>query len=72
MSPLKVPAVSFQWMMDTSHAEPEAELEPVAPVARQNVRAPEVPGEEAPARPRVVHFPRCECGTSGIVCACSD
>lgn len=29
----------------------------------------EVPAEE---RPRVVHFPHCECGTSGVVCSCSD
>lgn len=27
---------------------------------------------EASQRPRAVHFPSCECGTSGVVCSCAD
>jgi hypothetical protein len=41
----------------------------------RKVAAPEAAeqvDEEPPTPPRVVHVPRCECGTSGVVCSCAE
>lgn len=75
--PRKVTPLAFHSPEEASQAEPDRapskpRIEPRIsrlPPPLVEVAAVQEPVEE---RPRVVHFPHCECGTSGVVCACSD
>jgi hypothetical protein len=73
---IRAPQVAFHATGESAQAEPE----PTREASRnQSVRPPsfaaptEIAEEETPVvSPHTVHFPRCECGTSGVVCACTD
>jgi hypothetical protein len=74
--PARAPQVSFNVMTATAHAEPEQAATTPGYVPRR-AASPKAPQEQedqspAPERPKKVHLPRCECGISAIVCACSD
>jgi len=67
--------VSFQVMSGAAQAEPEPALvPPPKPPAQRQVPPSETKTElpPPPQNPTKVHLPRCECGISAIVCACSD
>lgn len=73
----KAPRVSFYGTFESARAEPDSSITPARIVRAENpARALSEEVEEvappAAETPRVVHFPRCECGTSGVVCTCSD
>jgi hypothetical protein len=76
-SSVKAKHISFELVAGTTYAEPELETEeeqgPSKP-ARQDKRSdPDTDGEAQSTKPPpVVHWPRCECGTSAVVCTCSD
>lgn len=74
---MKAAPIAFQFPEEAGQAEPdwvdskprvkEPNPKPIAqPAFLTEVEVPVV------APPRVVHFPHCECGTSGVVCSCSD
>ncbi len=72
--------LSFHGRSGEVRAEPERQI--ASPVTKRpallveqlvedsSLDEEELPSEEA--APRVIHFPKCECGTSGVVCTCSD
>lgn len=73
----KAPPLFFHGAFESGRAEPDALTESarsVRPESPASATPEEVEEAEpsAPETPRVVHFPRCECGTSGVVCTCSD
>lgn len=68
--------LSFELVSGPAYAEPEIGPEQeraAAPAKPRPVsKADKDEDGQAAEPPRVVHFPRCECGTSAIVCTCSD
>lgn len=73
----EAPRLSFYSTLEPSSAEPDPLIEPsrnVRPEMRPEAPSGEVEEAErlAAETPRVIHFPRCECGTSDVVCTCSD
>jgi hypothetical protein len=72
--------VRLHQVHQSGQAEPERHKEPVAPQpprkARKDVPAKvdEIPENKSsgPTPPKKLHLPDCECGTSAIVCSCSE
>ncbi len=70
--------LSFHLVSDDGRAEREETATASTKAAKgkriqtPNVLISAVDEATVDTKPRVVHWPKCECGTSGVVCACSD
>lgn len=67
--------VSVPLSTGSAFAERAVPAEPEVPTPRSAKPAREPNPEvlpDMPKPPRQVHQPRCECGTSGVVCSCAD
>lgn len=70
--------LSFHMAHDLGHAVPEVgavdspRKSSSRVVVSDDVEPPPVDAIAVEPKPGIVHWPQCECGTSGVVCTCSD